>query len=65
MIRLLTNLYKTIGFNYAPNDELLTVSKRSLVLRWACQLGVTDCIVHANRQFESWRNSPDPDKNNA
>lgn len=64
MTRLLSNLYNTVGFNDSPKDGLLMVSKRSLVLKWACLLGVTDCIIHANRQFEAWRNSPNPDKDN-
>lgn len=61
---LIDGAYKELGFTDSANDPQLVVYNRLDVLWRACKLEVVDCIVNAVRQFENWRNSPDPDKLN-
>ncbi|PNF37827.1 hypothetical protein B7P43_G09236 [Cryptotermes secundus] len=64
MLGLLENLYKHTGFTDNPNDPQLTVYKRVNILNWACSLGHEDCVRNSVLQFQNWRSSPDPDRNN-
>lgn len=64
MLGLLENLYKHTGFTDNPNDPQLTVYKRVNILNWACSLGYDDCVRNSVLQFQNWRSSPDPDRNN-
>jgi aminopeptidase N len=64
MLGLLENLYKDTGFTDNPNDPQLTVYKRVSILSWACSLGHEDCVRNSVLQFQNWKSSPNPDRNN-
>lgn len=60
----MTDLYEDTGFMDNATDGHLRVFKRVEVLKWACTLGHEDCVRNAVTQFQNWRTSPNPDKNN-
>ncbi|XP_063230213.1 aminopeptidase N-like [Bacillus rossius redtenbacheri] len=64
MLQLIQQLYEHTGFTDSPSDQQLTVYKRINVLNWACTLGYEDCVLNSKRQFQNWRSTPNPDKNN-
>ncbi|CAA9998856.1 unnamed protein product, partial [Nesidiocoris tenuis] len=63
-LNLINRLYEETGFIDKHTDEQLLIYKRVEVLRWACALGHEDCVKNAVLQFQHWRSSPNPDKNN-
>jgi aminopeptidase N len=63
-MKLLKRLYEDTGFVDNVTDPQLTVYKRVDVLKWACYLGQEDCVRNAVIQFQNWRSSPQPDRNN-
>lgn len=64
VLSLINKLYDETGFVDNVSDPQLTVYKRVDVLRWACSLGHEDCVRNAVTQYQNWRSSPQPDKNN-
>lgn len=64
LLNLLKNLYEDTGFVDNMSDNQLRVYKRVEVLKWACLLGHEDCVRNAITQFQNWRSSPQPDRNN-
>lgn len=64
MLALIKNLYEDTGFVDHSKDSQLQVYSRIEVLKWACKLGHEDCISNSVRQFQNWRSSPQPDKDN-
>ncbi|XP_044260023.1 aminopeptidase N [Tribolium madens] len=64
LLDLVNDFYHELGFNENENDQHLTFYNRFEINSRACKLGVHDCIINAVQQFETWRNSPDPDKRN-
>lgn len=64
ILSLIEKLYDETGFVDNASDPQLTVYKRVEVLRWACSLGHEDCVRNAVTQFQNWRSSPQPDRNN-
>lgn len=64
ILNLIEKLYDETGFVDNASDPQLTVYKRVEVLRWACSLGHEDCVRNAVTQFQNWRSSPQPDRNN-
>ncbi|XP_075230574.1 aminopeptidase N-like [Lycorma delicatula] len=64
LLELMTVLYEDTGFMDSLSDSQLRVYKRVEVLKWACALGHEDCVRNAVTQFQNWRSSPHPDKNN-
>ncbi|KAF6203836.1 hypothetical protein GE061_002171 [Apolygus lucorum] len=63
-LHLIFKLYQETGFIDRHTDEQLLIYKRVEVLRTACDLGHEDCVKNAVLQFQHWRSSPNPDKNN-
>uniref|UniRef100_A0A146LYB5 Aminopeptidase n=3 Tax=Lygus hesperus TaxID=30085 RepID=A0A146LYB5_LYGHE len=63
-LHLIYKLYQETGFIDRHTDEQLLIYKRVEVLRLACDLGHEDCVKNAVLQFQHWRSSPNPDKNN-
>ncbi|XP_022908762.2 aminopeptidase N isoform X2 [Onthophagus taurus] len=61
---LLRNLYEDIGFYEKPSDSPLLTQTRALLLMTACKLGYKDCIINCINEFQKWRSSADPDRNN-
>ncbi|KAJ8681952.1 hypothetical protein QAD02_017744 [Eretmocerus hayati] len=61
---LLENVYQKVGFRDSSSENQLETFLRLDVLSLACSLGHEDCVTKAKRQFDSWRNSGDPDKIN-
>jgi len=64
MLALMKSLYEKTGFVDHSTDSQLQVYSRVEVLKWACQLGHEHCISNSVRQFQNWRSSPQPDKDN-
>lgn len=64
MLALMKGLYEETGFVDLSTDSQLQVYSRVEVLKWACLLGHEHCISNSVRQFQNWRSSPQPDKDN-
>lgn len=64
MLDLISEIYKELTFTEKETDDQLLLYIRSEIYKRACQLGVFDCIIQAVQQFETWKNSPNPDKHN-
>ncbi|XP_039289965.1 aminopeptidase N isoform X2 [Nilaparvata lugens] len=64
LLQLVARLYEDVGFMDNMTDSQLRVFKRVDVLKWACTLGHEDCVRNAVTQFQNWRSSPYPDRNN-
>lgn len=45
-------------------DDHVTSLTRSMVLKWACQLGYESCNTDAAAKFAEWQAKPDPDTEN-
>lgn len=52
------------GVSVGEDDAHMLSVKRSLVLRWACQLGHQTCNGDATVLFQLWKQEPYPDKVN-
>lgn len=55
---------KIAGFADNPKDDQLVIYKRFNLLSCACELGHYDCVRNAVVQFQNWRSTPQPEKNN-
>lgn len=64
MLELIKNIYAEVGFNEKPDEDELIPYIRIEIFTRACKLGVRDCIINSVQQFETWKNSPNPDKYN-
>ncbi|CAL7935734.1 unnamed protein product [Xylocopa violacea] len=58
VLKLMKNLIKDVGFEERVDDDPLTIIKRVETLRWACDLGHSECRQMATMKFmEHLRNS--------
>uniref|UniRef100_A0A1B6GWM4 Aminopeptidase n=2 Tax=Proconiini TaxID=565685 RepID=A0A1B6GWM4_9HEMI len=64
LLALMKGLYDDTGFVDHSTDSQLKVYSRVEVLKWACQLGHEHCISKSVQQFQNWRSSPQPDRDN-
>uniref|UniRef100_A0A1B6M3I9 Aminopeptidase n=1 Tax=Graphocephala atropunctata TaxID=36148 RepID=A0A1B6M3I9_9HEMI len=64
LLALMKGLYDDTGFVDLSTDSQLKVYSRVEVLKWACQLGHENCISKSVQQFQNWRSSPQPDRDN-
>jgi len=57
--------YNRLGGFTIPEDEGHVSSlTRSMVLKWACQLGFKNCNDDAAAKFDEWQAKPNPDDDN-
>lgn len=63
----MSGVYQKLGFSESESqsNSVLDVYNRLEVIARACKLGVRDCIVKSYQQFQTWKNSPYPDKTNS
>ncbi|XP_060526667.1 aminopeptidase N [Cylas formicarius] len=61
---LLQDFYEELGFKEASKEDPTRVLNRMEIINQACKLGVKDCVLQAVQQFQNWRNSANPDKEN-
>jgi len=67
MKKLFTPIYEHLnGINdtfssIQHQDQILL---KTMVVEWACQYQVSDCVPRAQSLFRSWRSEPNPDENN-
>ncbi|KAK9511955.1 hypothetical protein O3M35_000511 [Rhynocoris fuscipes] len=64
VLHLMKKLYEETGYVDYVRDEQLTIYKRAELFKWACDLGQEECVRSAITQFQNWRVSPSPDRNN-
>lgn len=51
---MLSGLLAQIGYQENPNDDDLTKCLRQEAAKWACTLGLPDCINTARRQLHQY-----------
>ncbi|XP_035914900.1 aminopeptidase N [Anopheles stephensi] len=61
---LLTPLYEELVINQQENEEMWKANLRSLAKNFLCRAGYKPCIEEAQRAFNKWMDSPDPDAGN-
>ncbi|XP_065722166.2 aminopeptidase Ey isoform X2 [Drosophila suzukii] len=67
MKKLFTPIYEHLnGINdtfssIQHQDQILL---KTMVVEWACQYQVSDCVPRAQSYFSRWRSEPNPDENN-
>jgi hypothetical protein len=65
LLHRLMNTYNSLGGFAIPDGEgHVTSITRSMVLKWACQLGYEVCNTAAAAEFTAWQNTPNPDTDN-
>lgn len=64
MLDLLDNIYKDIGFKATKAEDPLRYLSRIMILHCVCKLGLRDCIINAVQQFQNWKNTANPDRDN-
>ncbi|XP_050688585.1 aminopeptidase N-like isoform X2 [Eriocheir sinensis] len=57
LLSLLEPLYQSVGFQGDENDEQLVHYKRSLALKWTCNLDYEDCVTNSVSQYDAWMTS--------
>lgn len=62
---LIQPLYKKLGFVDVKSDPILKTYLREVILKKACQLGLSECIEWAHTEFRNWMLSPNPDNLNS
>ncbi|XKL66707.1 hypothetical protein PGB90_010127 [Kerria lacca] len=63
--RIIRNIYKKIGFTEKPEDDHLTKSFRSLLLRLACEVNHSDCANVSRSLYSKGSNNVAPDLRDA
>lgn len=62
---LLSPAYDIVnGFTVTEDDSHVMRYKRTLILNWACEQGLTECNDEAVALFADWMNQEDPDAHN-
>lgn len=51
--------FEYFGFNQKKSDSSLEILTRDLILSWACQLGVPECVNNATTLYKVWMNESD------
>ncbi|XP_076258211.1 suppressor of ER stress-induced death [Rhynchophorus ferrugineus] len=64
MLSIMTDFYKELTFKEIPNEDPTMVLNRMEIINLMCRLGHKECVLEAVLQFQNWRNSPNPDKEN-
>ncbi|RLU27565.1 hypothetical protein DMN91_001369 [Ooceraea biroi] len=55
VLRLMSGIYDTLGFEDQEKDEHLDKLNRELVLQWACKLRKPECTKKSKDLFAAWR----------
>ncbi|RWS23979.1 aminopeptidase N-like protein [Leptotrombidium deliense] len=55
VLKLITPLYESIGWSEITNDDILKQSLQFLVLSWACDYEMPDCINNSRSLFLKWK----------
>ncbi|CAG9772964.1 unnamed protein product [Ceutorhynchus assimilis] len=64
LISILRDFYIELTFKESSNEDPTRVLNRMEIIDYACKLGLKDCVLQAVQQFQNWRNSANPDKEN-
>lgn len=64
VLHLISPMYNKTRFSDDPKDDQLVIYKRFNLLSCACELGHSDCVQNALVQFQNWKSTPQPEKNN-
>ncbi|XP_031335300.1 glutamyl aminopeptidase-like isoform X2 [Photinus pyralis] len=56
--KLVFNAYKSIGWLESAQDTHLKRRVRSIILSFACQSGIADCLTTAKTKFDLWLKDP-------
>jgi aminopeptidase N len=54
---LLTPEYNRLGFIEKTTDSILEKSHRVHILKWACKIGLPDCVQNSVKLFKDWMES--------
>jgi hypothetical protein len=52
--KLLANVYGTLGFEEKKDDTQVTLLHRDSLVKWACRLGLGDCVKSATDIFREY-----------
>merc|ERR1719167_339337 len=61
MLKLLSPIYRKVGYRPRPEDQHLDILLRKRVISWACAMGHEDCKAATKSNFNSWINMINPD----
>ena len=65
MIHQVQPLFERIGFEQrGDTDSHMDILLRGLAVKWACKMGMTECIEKAKSKFKEWMEETSPDNNN-
>ncbi|XP_026673576.1 aminopeptidase N-like [Ceratina calcarata] len=58
-LNAIESIFKDVDYEELKDDGILTIFKRSEVLKWACNLGNMECREKATEQFMEYLDNPD------
>lgn len=58
---LVTPVYDEVQFDEKSTDAHLLIYTRTIATEWACKIGNSDCIQHANSYYSKWMSSENSD----
>jgi len=64
MLKLLTPIYRRVGYRPKADDEHLDILLRTKVVEWACSMGHEECLMQVRENFDEWMGDINPDLTN-
>ncbi|XP_069957724.1 aminopeptidase N isoform X2 [Cherax quadricarinatus] len=59
MLKMVVQLYDTLGLDNSVNDHLLEQYKRTMAVSWACSLRHKQCLDNVLSLYRQWMTNPD------